>query len=75
MEFRTSCGNWGYLRYRGGWLRCGIAKDSVEFFRNWKYNVINEKIEGDFDGWPDDELFKNKLKGKLVLPDGFKFEY
>lgn len=75
IEFKTACGKWGYLRYRSGFLRCGIAKDAREFYRNWNYNVINEKIGDDLDGWPDDKLFKEKLDGKLVFPNDFKFEH
>jgi hypothetical protein len=77
MEFLDDQGNWGYLRYRGGYLRCGIAASEDEFWRGeykWVYNVINEQIGDRYDGSPDDALFREKLEGKLILPEGFKFE-
>jgi len=77
LEFLDSEGNWGYLRYRGGHLRCGIAQSEDDFWRGeykWTYNVIDEKIGDDYDGAPNDAEFKKYLEGKLILSEGFNFE-
>ncbi len=77
MEFLTENCLWGYLRYRGGHLRCGVVKNKNDFWHGdnkWNYNVIDQQIGDDLDGWPDDEMFKKALLGKLILPDGFVFE-
>jgi hypothetical protein len=37
--------------------------------------VYSEKIGDDLDGFPDDALFKEKLKDQLDFPDGFVFSY
>lgn len=60
-----------YLRYRGGYLRWGFLKENEIVPHPYTFS---EKIGDDFDGWPDDELFKETLKDSLEFPEGFKFE-
>lgn len=81
IEAITDDDKYLYLRYRGGFLRCSIANSSYDFWKveNWEqggpYNIINNKINDDLDGCPDNDLFHKILDNKIVFPNDFKFEY
>lgn len=68
----TECGNEIYLRYRWGYLKWGFIKKGEIIPSSYVYS---EKIGDDYDGFPYDELFKEKLKDQLDFPEGFVFCY
>ena len=68
----TECGNEIYLRYRWGNLKWGFVQKDEYIPSSYVYS---EKIGDDLDGFPDDALFKEKLKDQLDFPDGFVFSY
>ncbi len=68
----TSCDREIYLRYRGGYLRWGFLDDSNRLTpREYEFS---QKIGDEYDGGPDDVLFKEALVNSLQFPEGFNFE-
>ena len=59
-----------YLRYRGGYLRYGYVEkgDIVP-----KQYIFSKQIGDEYDGGPDDEMFKSVLSDKIVFPKDFNF--
>lgn len=75
IEATTDGGEYFYLRYRGGRLRAGVAKDYNAFWDNLgRYNIINVQCGEDLDGWMTPELGEKYLKDKVVFPEGFRIE-
>lgn len=72
LEAETFCGRRIYLRYRNGYLRWGFLDDK-NCLTPKKYE-FSRSIGDQYDGSPDDKLFKEALKGSLEFPDGFNFE-
>jgi len=72
LSASTECGNEIYLRYRWGNLKWGFVQKGENIPSSYVYS---EKIGDDYDGFPDDALFKEKLKDQLDFPDGFIFDY
>jgi hypothetical protein len=76
LEGLTDSGEYFYLRYRGGRLRCGTWK-SMEYFLtdgNYEYNIFDQVIGDRYDGFPDHERFMKLLKDKVIFPKWFRFE-
>jgi hypothetical protein len=74
-EFLTEDGEHGYLRYRGGVLRCGVGKDKESFFnRVTVYNIFDEAVGDEYDGCPNHEVFQSHLKDLIEFPTDFNFE-
>lgn len=71
IEATTEEGKYFYLRYRGGYLRFGVWNRGSDFdHENYLYS---EKVSDEFDGSVDADLFKQKLEGKVIFPEGFEF--
>lgn len=78
IEGTTEDGEYFYLRYRGGRLRAGVAKNHAEFWnRNWSsdnspYNVIDIEYGHPLDGSCREEEHRKLLEGKVIFPEWFK---
>jgi hypothetical protein len=70
-EFLTEDEQHGYLRYRGGVLRCGVGKN---FSRVPIYNIFDEVVGDEYDGCPNHEVFHSYLKDLIEFPPDFNFE-
>lgn len=76
LEAQTSEGHYLYLRYRDGRLRAGTAPTEAQFgHRAEDYNIINEKVGEDLDGWADHDKFMMLLKDKIKFPEEFVFKF
>jgi hypothetical protein len=74
LEGLTDSGEWFYLRYRGGRLRCGVWKSEHYFMTNdCNYNLFDKVIGDRLDGFPDHETFMKHLKDIIIFPEGFEF--
>jgi hypothetical protein len=72
LEAMTSIGRNIYLRYRGGRLRWGFMGKNGLTPDKYEFAAV---IGDEYDGWPDDKLFKSILKDQLEFPLDFKFEF
>ncbi len=72
MDATTEDGRYFYLRYRHERLMAGVSDTEATFDWSQCY-FINVKFDHG-DSRTDDEAFKKELEGKVILPEGFKFE-
>jgi len=63
-----------YLRYRSGNLTLR-AWDQTGTMMADKSVVFREGIGGEFDGWPNNDLFHQKLDAIIEFPKDFIFQY
>ena len=68
-ECLTDDGKYVYIRYRNGYLRAGIADSEEKFWNqdNFKnlYNIFNENIGEEHDGFMEFDEMKLILNDKL----------
>jgi hypothetical protein len=79
IEGYTENGDYFYLRYRGGRLRAGVAKNHNEFWqRDWSvsspYNIIDIQYGHPLAGCCNEEEHRPLLEGKIIFPEGFKMD-
>lgn len=75
IEGETENGEYFYLRYRHGLLMAGISDKEETFTHSINsYNVVNQQLGDEYDGWPDDAKIRKAIEGKIIFPDGFIFD-
>lgn len=72
IEATTADGKFFYLRYRHGYLRYGVWESSAHY--NHRDYIFTKKLRDRVDGAAHHQEFGDILKGKVIFPEGFKFE-
>lgn len=72
IEGYVDNGDYFYLRYRAGRLRCGCSQTELEFWKVIKWNVIDKNIGDVNDGYSFRQMLF-EFNGNIVFPIDFDF--